>query len=97
MSPQLSHPQMSLPVSQFTPGHINPIQWHHAISVSRQALNDVADGKEKSVICAVYGIEDGMLVSEGNGGAQPAGWRTSAGKLWFTKVNPKVKTEKLLF
>lgn len=57
MSLQLSHPQMSLPVSQFTPGHINPIQWHHAISVSRQACGRVfADGGTPADAVVAFGL-----------------------------------------
>ncbi len=57
MSPQLSHPEMSLPVSQFTPGHINPIQWHHAISVSRQACGRVfADGGTPADAVVAFGL-----------------------------------------
>ena len=57
MSLQLSHPQMSLPVSQFTPGHINPIQWHHAISVSRQACGRVfADGGSPADAVVAFGL-----------------------------------------
>ncbi|HRH41198.1 MAG TPA: two-component regulator propeller domain-containing protein [Pyrinomonadaceae bacterium] len=55
-------------------------------SVSRQSLEDFADGKIKRVYCAVYGKVDGMEVSEGNGGNQPAGWKTSDGRLWFPMI-----------
>ncbi len=57
MSLQMSHPQMSLTVSQFTPGHINPIQWHHAISVSRQACGRVfADGGTPADAVVAFGL-----------------------------------------
>ncbi len=55
-------------------------------SVSRAALNDFADGSSRIVYCAVYGIKDGMKNSEGNGGDQPSGWKTSDGRLWFPMV-----------
>ncbi|HRH41167.1 MAG TPA: two-component regulator propeller domain-containing protein [Pyrinomonadaceae bacterium] len=65
-------------------------------SVSRKLLNDFADGKVKRVYCSIYNKNDGMEVSEGNGGNQPAGWKTSDGNLWFPMVrggviiNPKI-------
>ena len=54
--------------------------------VSRQELNDFADGNIRNVSCVSYGIADGMISSEGNGGAQPAGWRMPDGKLCFTTI-----------
>ncbi|MBX7174301.1 MAG: hypothetical protein K1X72_25230 [Pyrinomonadaceae bacterium] len=54
--------------------------------VNRNLLNDFADGKTKRVYCRVYNIKDGMETSEGNGGNQPAGWKTKDGKLWFPMI-----------
>ncbi len=54
--------------------------------VSRQALNDVLDGKAKSVTCSVYGSADGMESREGNGGFFPCGWRLHDGRLTFVTV-----------
>lgn len=54
--------------------------------ISRSALNDLADGKIKTIACASYGVSDGMLNSEGNGGNSPAGWIASDGKLWFPSI-----------
>jgi hypothetical protein len=59
--PQTSHPQtshpMSLSISQSTPGHINPIQWHHAIAVSRQACGRVfADGGTPADAIVAFGL-----------------------------------------
>lgn len=54
--------------------------------VSRSSLNDFADGNIKTVYCVVYNEKDGMEVGEGNGGNQPAGWKTSDGKLWFPMI-----------
>lgn len=65
-------------------------------SVSRKLLNDFADGKIERIYCSVFNKNDGMEVSEGNGGSQPAGWKTSDGNLWFPMVrggviiNPKI-------
>lgn len=49
----------------------------------RQDLNDHADGRITTVTSAAYGPEDGLLNVEGNGGKQPAGLRSSDGRLWF--------------
>ncbi|MET0753703.1 MAG: two-component regulator propeller domain-containing protein [Pyrinomonadaceae bacterium] len=54
--------------------------------ISRSALNDLADGKIKTIACASYGVSDGMLNSEGNGGNFPAGWRASDGRFWFPSI-----------
>lgn len=51
--------------------------------VRRQELNDFADGKIESVTSVSYGPEDGLYNVEGNGGKQPAGLKSSDGKLWF--------------
>ena len=55
-------------------------------SVSKKELNDCADGKIKSVSCTAYGTADGMRNRECNGGSQPAGWKTTDGKLCFPTV-----------
>lgn len=55
-------------------------------SVSRQVLNDFADGRVPSVISSSYGVVDGLLSSEGNGGNQPAGWAMKDGRLWFPMI-----------
>lgn len=54
--------------------------------ISRSALNDLGDGKIKTIACASYGVSDGMLNSEGNGGNSPAGWLASDGKFWFPSI-----------
>lgn len=53
---------------------------------SRKELNDFADGRLPSVTSISYGVEDGMRINETNGGAQPAGWKTPDGKLWFPTI-----------
>ena len=50
--------------------------------VSKNDLNDFADGRIRSVISVSYGTADGMESRECNGG-QPAGFRGRDGKLWF--------------
>jgi diguanylate cyclase (GGDEF)-like protein len=52
---------------------------------SKKDLNDFADGRIPSVRTTVFGIDDGMKTSEASLVlSQPAGWRTSDGRLWFT-------------
>jgi ligand-binding sensor domain-containing protein/signal transduction histidine kinase len=48
-------------------------------------LNDFAEGRIRTVTSFAYGVADGMLSRECNG-AQPAGWKTQDGKLWFPTV-----------
>ncbi len=51
--------------------------------VSRQQLNDFADGKLTRIVSSVFGKSDGMLNTECNGGRSPAGIKTRDGRLWF--------------
>jgi signal transduction histidine kinase/ligand-binding sensor domain-containing protein len=63
--------------------------------VSRQDLNDFAEGKSRSITSFVYGTKDGLARLECNGGRQPSGLKTKDGMLWFPTmsgvavVNPK--------
>ena len=50
---------------------------------SIEDLNEFADGKKSSVRCMSFGISDGMITSECNGNAQPAGSKTADGRLIF--------------
>jgi signal transduction histidine kinase/ligand-binding sensor domain-containing protein len=51
--------------------------------VNRDELNKCADGAQKVVHCISYGRADGLSTLECSGGFQPAGCRTSDGRLWF--------------
>ncbi|HJQ24041.1 MAG TPA: two-component regulator propeller domain-containing protein [Blastocatellia bacterium] len=51
--------------------------------VSKQELNDVAEGRATAITAIPYGKRDGMTNSECNGGSQPAGIKARDGKLWF--------------
>ena len=51
--------------------------------VSKQELNDVADGKATSVKCTAYGTADGMESRECNGGYAPSGYQLRDGRLCF--------------
>lgn len=48
-----------------------------------QHANDFLIGKSKMLFCKIFGMADGLDVSEGNGGSYPAGWRMQNGQLWF--------------
>jgi signal transduction histidine kinase/ligand-binding sensor domain-containing protein/CheY-like chemotaxis protein/HPt (histidine-containing phosphotransfer) domain-containing protein len=58
--------------------------------VSKKDLNDVADGKVKSVTSIAFNAADGMGSNECNGGTQPAGWKTRDGRLWFPTIRGAV-------
>ena len=51
--------------------------------VSREQLNEFADGKRRVVTSTLFGKSDGMLNTEANGGGQPAGIKSRDGRLWF--------------
>ena len=51
--------------------------------VSKQELNDYADGRVAAITSIAYGKQDGMINIECNGGRQPAGIKARDGKLWF--------------
>ena len=51
--------------------------------VSRQELNDFADGKIPKLNSVSYDESDGMLNLECNGGRMPAAIKTKDGKFWF--------------
>src|SRR6185436_18388145 len=64
--------------------------------VSRTELNDVAEGRRRSVTAVALGPADGLSSVEVNGGAQPSGLVASDGRLWFPTmggvavINPAV-------
>jgi ligand-binding sensor domain-containing protein/signal transduction histidine kinase len=61
--------------------------------VSRKQLSDFADGKLAHVTSVSYGVKDGMLNSECNGGRQPAGLRARDGRLWFPTLDGVVAVD----
>jgi ligand-binding sensor domain-containing protein/signal transduction histidine kinase len=54
--------------------------------VSRQQLNDFAEGRVAAINSISYGKADGMHNTECNGGQQPAGIRARDGRLWFPTI-----------
>jgi signal transduction histidine kinase/ligand-binding sensor domain-containing protein len=49
-------------------------------------LDAFADGLLKDVRCVSYGVSDGMVVSETNGGGEPNGLKARNGSLWFPMI-----------
>ena len=54
--------------------------------VSKQELNDFAEGKIKTITSTLYGTADGMRSSECNGASQPSAWKSKDGRLWFSTL-----------
>jgi diguanylate cyclase (GGDEF)-like protein/PAS domain S-box-containing protein len=54
--------------------------------VSRQQLDDFAEGLQPKITSVAYGKADGMHSRECNGGTQPVAWKTPDGRLWFATV-----------
>jgi diguanylate cyclase (GGDEF)-like protein len=54
--------------------------------VKKEELNQFSKGEISRINAINYGIEDGMKNVECNGGFQPAGWKSSDGKLFFPTV-----------
>jgi PAS domain S-box-containing protein len=54
--------------------------------VLKSQLNQCADGVLPFVVSVSYGIADGMLSSETNGGFQPAVWMTKNGRLLYPTI-----------
>jgi len=54
--------------------------------VAKTELNACADGRTNTLDYVTYGRHDGMASVECSEGYQPACWRASDGKLWFTTV-----------
>jgi signal transduction histidine kinase/ligand-binding sensor domain-containing protein len=51
--------------------------------INKAELNDFAAGRIRSVTSVAYGLQDGLVSTECNGGQQPAGWKTRAGQIVF--------------
>ena len=58
--------------------------------VTRAELDGFLAGRIRRVRSQGYGIADGLRGSEGNGGSQPAAWKTADGRLWFATIRGAV-------
>jgi len=58
--------------------------------VSKQELNDFAEGKAKSIHCTAYAMEDGMIGQDTNGGDWPNALKSRDGRLWFPTLKGAV-------
>lgn len=54
--------------------------------VARRDLEAFARGEIAGVNAVAFGQSDGMVETECNGGAQPAGWQARDGRLWFPTI-----------
>ena len=54
--------------------------------IDKKALDEFANGRTSSIAPVAYGTADGMMTRECSGGGDPAGWKGSAGKLWFPTI-----------
>ncbi|MBN2399070.1 MAG: hypothetical protein JXI33_01880 [Candidatus Aminicenantes bacterium] len=53
---------------------------------SKKELNDFADGRRSRVGSLLHGVSEGVRGAESTGPAQPAGWKSRDGKLWFPTI-----------
>jgi ligand-binding sensor domain-containing protein len=63
--------------------------------VSKQQLNDFAEGRAQRIHCTFYDAADGMISNEISGNSQPAGWKTFDGRLWFPALRGVVVVDPL--
>jgi ligand-binding sensor domain-containing protein/signal transduction histidine kinase len=54
--------------------------------VGKKELDDFANGTVSSIKPVAYGTADGMMTRECSSGGDPAGWRSTDGKLWFATI-----------
>ena len=54
--------------------------------LSKNDLDDFANGKATSISPVLYGTADGMITRECSGGGHPAGWRGADGRLWLATI-----------
>ncbi len=61
--------------------------------LAKEELDDYARGAVPRLHARLYDRSDGMKSYAGPGGAQPAGWKSRAGKLWFSSTRGLVSIE----
>ena len=55
--------------------------------LSKQELNDFAEGRSTGITCVSFGKADGLLNPACIGGFQPAGFKARDGRLWFPTMD----------
>lgn len=63
--------------------------------ISLNQLNDFCEGRRRKVSMEVFGLSDGMVSREFNGGSQPSSWKDRLGKLWFPSLKSVVVVDPL--
>jgi len=61
--------------------------------LSKQELNDYASKTVTNITSVSYGKLDGMRRAQCNGVAQPAGWKTKDGRIWFPTLSGVVAVD----
>lgn len=56
---------------------------HGVFRAARKELDDVADGRARTLTSVAYDKSDGLPTPDCGGGTQPAGWRARDGRMWF--------------
>ena len=54
--------------------------------IARTELLDFAEGRTRRVRSVLYGVTDGLLLAETNGGFQPSAWKDARGRHWYPTV-----------
>ncbi|HWZ44315.1 MAG TPA: two-component regulator propeller domain-containing protein [Candidatus Saccharimonadales bacterium] len=66
---------------------------HGLFRTPKSELNDLADGRISRVSSVSYGIRDGLLTADFNGGYQATSWKTGEGKLLFGSMKGVVEID----
>ena len=61
--------------------------------VEKQQFDEMQTGHRSILEPVSYGKSDGMKIAECDGGFQPAGWKSSDGRLWFPTLRGVVVTD----
>ena len=61
--------------------------------VARKELEEFRARDQSALTCTAFGRADGLLTSQFNGVAKPAGWKSQDGRLWFATIRGVVSRE----
>jgi signal transduction histidine kinase/ligand-binding sensor domain-containing protein/DNA-binding response OmpR family regulator len=61
--------------------------------VSKQSLDDLSQGKIRTLTSTSYGTENGMSVTTCSEGNQPGAWKSTDGRLWFATIKGLVSVD----